>query len=81
MSLLEDNHLMISNGNHTIYVTNSTYTPAYSDCILNYAIAIILQESLSLWDAKKWIRGVTKGDTALFIYRMNVCANKNDRSV
>ena len=31
-----------------------------------------LQESFSLWDSKKWIKGVTKGDSILFMYRLNV---------
>lgn len=30
------------------------------------------QESFSLWNAKKWIKAVTKGDSILFIHKINV---------
>ena len=33
----------------------------------------LLQESFSLWETGKWIKGVTKGDSILFIYRLKVC--------
>ena len=31
-----------------------------------------MQESFSLWSSQKWIKGVTKGDSILFIYKLNV---------
>ena len=31
-----------------------------------------LQESFSLWDAKKWVKIITRGDSAMFIYKVKV---------
>ena len=39
---------------------------------MSFMLKCPLQESISLWEAKKWIRGITKGDSALFIYKINV---------
>jgi hypothetical protein len=34
---------------------------------------LFLQESFSLWNGQNWIKGITKGDSILFIYKLNVC--------
>ena len=30
------------------------------------------QESYSLWNAKNWLKAVTRGDSVLFLYRQQV---------
>ena len=32
----------------------------------------MIQESFTLWDAQKWVKIVTKGDSAMFIYKLQV---------
>ena len=38
----------------------------------------VIQENLSLFNAKKWLQAVVKGDSMLIIYKMNVSFNNND---
>ena len=35
-------------------------------------LIILIQESFSLWEAQKWLKIITKGDSAMFIYRLKV---------
>lgn len=42
-------------------------------CVLaGESVCISIQESFSLWEAQKWLKIVTKGDSAMFIYRLKV---------
>lgn len=68
MSLLESNHLMISSGTQ-VYVSLCFFVVYFMH------IESFMQESFSLWNGQKWIKGITKGDSILFIYKLDVCTH------
>ena len=44
-------------------------------CVCVSDFIILMQESFSLWEAQKWLKIITKGDSAMFIYRLKVRHN------